>query len=297
MTGSEPSAAQPWMRLRFWGVRGVHASAGPQYVRYGGNTSALEVELDCETGAPSLRVLFDFGTGAIGLGRKLLGDGFGAGKGRLLVLLTSTQLDHTGALPFFVPLFIPGNHIALYGASTADQTPRELLEDLLDPHYSPINSLNNFGASLQIAAAQEGRLHVEGLRPDQSIDVLRLGDAQEASLAFRLNSAGRSVAIVGDAAWRSPAMQDAVVQFAANVDVLLHNSAWIERFTPPLTGLCPHMQAVVRLAERCGAGQLVLTHHSPYSTDAHLDELQQRLSSVSKPRVVVGHEGLVLQPA
>lgn len=297
MSAPAPSAAQPAMRVRFWGVRGVHASAGPQYLRYGGNTSALEVELDCEAGTPPLRVLLDFGTGAIGFGRQLLAEGFGAGQGRLLVLLTSTQLDHTGALPFFVPLFIPGNHIALYGASTADQTPRELLQDLLDPHYSPINSLDNFGASLQIIEAQEGRLQIEGLRADQSIEVLRLGDAQEASLAFRLNSAGRSVAIVGDAAWRSPEVQHAVVRFAANVDVLLHNSAWIERFSPPLTGLCPQMLAVVTLAERCGAGHLVLTHHSPYSTDAHLDELQQRLSGVDKPRVVVGHEGLVLQPA
>lgn len=294
MSVSAQPESKTAMRLRFWGVRGVHPSAGPQYLRYGGNTSALEVELFDGAGNASLRLLFDFGTGAIGFGRQLLGACFGAGKGRLVVLLTSTQLDHTGALPFFVPLFIPGNQISLYGASTASQSPRELLEDLLDPHYSPINSLANFGATLRIETVGGGPLPLEGLAADQKVEVLRLGEQDEASLAFRLTSGGKSLAIVGDAAWRSEAVQAKVAAFAAGVDVLLHNSAWLERFSPPITGLCPQMLAVIGLAERCGAAQLVLTHHSPYSTDRQLDELQRRLQSVTRPVVRVSHEGLEL---
>jgi ribonuclease BN (tRNA processing enzyme) len=79
------------------------------------------------------------------------------------------------------------------------------------------------------------------------------------------------------------------------VDVLIHNSAWIERLEPPESGHCAKVQSVMDFAVACGAGKLVLTHHSPYSTDAHLDGLQQRLNQKGGLPVVVAHEGLVLE--
>lgn len=283
------------MKLRFWGVRGVHPSAGEAFVRYGGNTSALAIDLPDTTAGKGLRLLLDFGTGAIGVGRELLGAGFGAGQGQLAVLLTSTQLDHTGALPFFVPLFIPGNHITVLGIGTDHQSPRQLLEDLLNPHYSPINSLSNFSANLDIRAVESGEVQLAGLGPDQQISAMPLGGGPDTTLAWRVQAAGRKVALVGDAAWRSAAVQESVLAWAQGVDILIHNSAWIERLDPPVAGMCPKVQSVVDFALACGAGKLVLTHHSPYSTDAHLDMLQQRLDQLGGVPVIVAHEGLVLE--
>lgn len=283
------------MKLRFWGVRGVHPSAGEAFVRYGGNTCALAIDLPGTTTGKGLGLLLDFGTGAIGVGRDLLGAGFGAGQGKLAVLLTSAQLDHTGALPFFVPLFIPGNQITVLGIGTDHQSPRQLLEDLLNPHYSPINSLSNFSANLDIRAVESGEVVLAGLGPDQHISALPLGRGPDTTLAWRVEAGGRSVALVGDAAWRPEAVQSAVLAWAHGVDVLVHNSAWIERLEPPESGICPKVQSVMDFAMACGAGKLVLTHHSPYSTDAHLDGLQQRLDQKGGLPVVVAHEGLVLE--
>ena len=46
------------MKVRFWGVRGSFAAPGPEFMRYGGNTTA--VEFIANSGQ---RLLVDLGTG------------------------------------------------------------------------------------------------------------------------------------------------------------------------------------------------------------------------------------------
>ena len=89
--------------VRFWGVRGSIACPGPNTVRYGGNTSCLEIQ--CGDRA----LIFDAGTGLRGLGEALLS----RGPVDVDLFLTHTHFDHVCGLPFFAPLFIPGNKIRL----------------------------------------------------------------------------------------------------------------------------------------------------------------------------------------
>lgn len=90
------------MRVRFWGTRGSIAKPGPTTVRYGGNTSCVEVR----TRAGTLLVL-DCGTGAHGLGHAL--EGARTGRLRGHILITHTHWDHIQGIPFFAPLFVEGN--------------------------------------------------------------------------------------------------------------------------------------------------------------------------------------------
>src|SRR5690242_3741384 len=94
------------MRTRFWGTRGSLARPGPNTLRYGGNTSCVEVQ--CSDG--TLLVL-DCGTGAWGLGRALAHQGGQRGH----LLLTHTHWDHIQGFPFFAPLFQEGNEWDVYG--------------------------------------------------------------------------------------------------------------------------------------------------------------------------------------
>ena len=52
------------MRVRFFGTRGSIATPGPHTLRYGGNTSCIEVQSSAGT-----LVILDMGTGAAVLGR------------------------------------------------------------------------------------------------------------------------------------------------------------------------------------------------------------------------------------
>src|SRR5262249_40135012 len=94
------------MRGRFWGTRGSVAQPGPATVRYGGNTSCVEVRADDGT-----LIVLDCGTGAHALGQALMA---GPRPVRGHLLITHTHWDHIQGFPFFAPLFVPGNEWDVY---------------------------------------------------------------------------------------------------------------------------------------------------------------------------------------
>ncbi len=55
------------MQITFWGTRGSIPAPGPDTMRYGGNTSCVEVRLNDNT-----LIVFDAGTGIRPLGKSLL---------------------------------------------------------------------------------------------------------------------------------------------------------------------------------------------------------------------------------
>jgi phosphoribosyl 1,2-cyclic phosphodiesterase len=96
------------VKVRFWGTRGSIATPGPDTNHFGGNTSCVEVTTD--NGA---HLILDCGTGA----RKLAGNLMSRGEKPISVniLIGHTHWDHIQGFPFFGPLFVPGNSVAIHG--------------------------------------------------------------------------------------------------------------------------------------------------------------------------------------
>src|SRR5689334_20410792 len=95
------------MLIRIWGSRGSLATPGVETLRYGGNTSCVEVECDDGT-----RIILDAGTGIRALGRRMAG---GVGDGPIHLCLTHLHLDHIEGLGFFAPLYGPENEVHIWG--------------------------------------------------------------------------------------------------------------------------------------------------------------------------------------
>src|SRR3954466_14858115 len=104
-------------QLRFWGTRGSIPTPGPHTVRYGGNTPCVEVRTDTDS-----LVILDAGTGIRELGRSLLeraGTETGPSKPIAAdIFLTHAHWDHIQGIPFFAPIFQPGNHFTIWGSKT-----------------------------------------------------------------------------------------------------------------------------------------------------------------------------------
>src|SRR5687767_11635873 len=98
------------MEITFWGVRSSVPTPGPEMNRYGGNTSCVELR-----SARGDLLIVDAGTGVIGLGRKLMANGFGQGKGQAAICLSHAHWDHIQGFPFFPPIFVDGNRFQVYG--------------------------------------------------------------------------------------------------------------------------------------------------------------------------------------
>src|SRR5256714_6762161 len=95
-------------RLKLWGVRGSLPTPGPKTVRYGGNTSCVEVRADGEI------IVLDAGTGIHGLGLELDKE-VGSQTIKLTLLITHTHWDHIQGLPFFSPVYNGKNLIRILG--------------------------------------------------------------------------------------------------------------------------------------------------------------------------------------
>jgi phosphoribosyl 1,2-cyclic phosphodiesterase len=254
------------MKLRFWGVRGSFATPGPHYLRYGGNTPAVEIVNDA-----GQRVLIDLGTGITELGKQLMAGDFGEGRGTLPVLLTHTHLDHIQGLPFFTPLFIRGNSIRILGPDLSNSTLSQALQNQLNGHYSPLYGLENLAAGVAIDTVQPGTsLPVEGFEVTAS----NLPHGGMTVLGLRIKADGKTIAFLSDVEYPLAGPTAEALALARGADLLIHDAMFsdAEYASRAGWGHSP-VSSAIAVAERAGAARLALFHHSPDSTDAEIDTI------------------------
>ncbi len=283
------------MDLTFWGVRGAVAAPGPEYNRYGGNTTCLEVR-----GASGALLIIDAGTGVIGLGNRLLGEGFGAGDGEATLLLSHTHWDHIQGFPFFVPAYIPGNRITMYGPMESPAALEGVMEGQMDPHFSPVHSLSNLGAGIRFEGFCPGtELEIGGVKVTGEL----LPHGRCSSLAYRLEERGRVLVVATDVLFThgEPDAQGRAIFQGAHC--LVHDCT----FTPEdLTARRSRGNASIaeaaRAAAQAGAERLVMTHYDQDYTDEDVDALAGHCRALldAEPggadvELVAAREGLTLK--
>ncbi|MDB4952880.1 MAG: beta-lactamase domain protein [Myxococcales bacterium] len=278
------------MKLRFWGVRGSFAMSGREYLRYGGNTTSIELVTDA-----GKRLLVDLGTGATELAKQLMGSEFGKGQGVLPILLTHTHLDHIQGLPFFTPFFIKGNEIRIMGANPISGLSLEsTLQNQLAPHYSPLNGLENLAAGVSIESFTPGATIT---LPGFEVVTAAVPHGSMWTTAFRIVADGKVVTLLSDVEYPSP--DDPLPQalaLAQGADLLVHDAMHADHDYELRRGWghSPARAGVI-LAERAGAKKLALFHHSPDATDDMIDEVVQRTSARTAVPVIAAAEGSYLE--
>ena len=119
--------------VKFWGVRGSYPAPGTNTVRYGGNTSCVEVRLGGES------IILDAGTGIIPLGQELARRAIQGRKAlKVTLLLSHLHHDHTQGFPFFVPAYMPTAHVQIFGHAPSNQSLARVLESNQSPQTFPI---------------------------------------------------------------------------------------------------------------------------------------------------------------
>ncbi len=272
------------MKVRFWGVRGSCATPGSRFLRYGGNTTAIEVR--AESGH---RVLIDLGTGVTELAKELMAAEFGQGQGELPVLLTHTHVDHIQGLPFFTPLFIRGNSIRIMGSEPQGMPLKEVLQDQLNGHYSPLYGLENLAAGLEVETLDSGSSWpVEGfevrtqLAPHGSTSVV----------ASRITADGKSIVIMTDVEHGLEGISPELTLLARDCDLLVHDAMFSDsEYTLRAGWGHSSVGSAISAAQTVGAKRLALFHHSPDATDVELDALVAHAQSVSDVDVFAAQEG------
>lgn len=273
------------MKIRFWGVRGSFAMCGREFLRYGGNTSSVELVTDA-----GCRLLIDLGTGATELAKHLMASDFGQGKGKLPVLLSHTHLDHIQGLPFFTPFFIKGNQIRILGADPAGATLKGTLQNQLAPHYSPLNGLENLAAGVSIESFLPGS---ELAIDDFEITTAAVPHGTMWTTGFRIKADDKVVTFLSDVEYPAPHRPTReAFALAAGADLLIHDAMHDDAAYAMARGWGHSpVSAGVHLAGAAGVGKLALFHHSPDATDATIDRMVEAAQARTNIPVMGAAEG------
>ncbi len=280
------------MRVRFWGVRGSIAVPGPNTVRYGGNTTCIEVILN-----GGERLILDAGTGIFPLARSLTSEmPLSAG-----IFISHTHWDHIQGLPFFTPLFVPGNRIGIYGAFDAESGHGidDILSVQMQPRFYPVGE-RDLKANVRYFSLQDG----EQLRVGEAVVTPVMMNHPVIDFGYRIEADGQTLFFTGDHEPTDVAHEQdrrqAIIEAIRGVDMLIADSAYTEDELASKRGWGhgTHDRSI-DLAKAAGVKTLVMTHHEPTRTDDELDELFLEIRKKhgnNNLELVMAHEGLVLEP-
>lgn len=271
------------LSVRFWGVRGSLACSGPEYVRYGGNTSCLEVRA-----GPHLLV-FDAGTGIRPLGKKLADNG----PVEVDLFFTHTHIDHVVGLPFFTPLYQPNSTIRVWaGHLKPHRTLKESLSGLMSEPFFPV-PLEIFSAKPDYHDFIAGETLEP--RPGLKIRTCALNHPNEAT-GYRIDWNGKSICYVTDCEHQPGKLDGAILDLIKDADIFVYDSTYTDDEFPRFVGWGHSTWTEgARLADAAGAKQLVIFHHDPSHNDDFMDQMAAA-AHAQRPGTVVAREGLVLTP-
>jgi phosphoribosyl 1,2-cyclic phosphodiesterase len=276
------------MLARVWGCRGSLAAPGETTLRYGGNTSCVEVRL--ESGHV---LVLDAGTGMRPLGTALTA----TTGSEVHILLTHLHLDHLQGLGFFQPLFRPGTDVHIWGPPSPVQTLAERIAIYLSPPLFPVR-LADVPASVTFHDADEDGVTIGSA-------VIRAGRVthQGPTVGYRIEEGSRSLAYLPD---HEPALGGTLsaqpdhwmsgYDVVRDVDVLFHDAQYLDEEYPDHVGWGHSaIGHALEFAQRSRVGRLVLFHHDPYHTDADLEallEVARRTVDVPDDWVSLAYEGM-----
>lgn len=267
------------MKVKFWGVRGSIPSPGPKTMRYGGNTTCIEIRAD-----DNALIILDGGTGIFPLAQALLRELPVTAH----IFSTHSHWDHIQGLPFFIPIFIPGNRIQLYGAfdPISGSGPERIMAIQMQYSYFPVRE-----------AEMQSRIKYLTVMPGEIVDIgattviPTLLNHPVVNFGYRINCNGKAVFFTGDhephyniydpgdggyAEYQAmiDAQRQSIVEAIRGVDVLIADSAYTLAEYPAKKGWGHGtFDSCIELALAAGAKILYCTHHEPTRSDEDLEKV------------------------
>ncbi len=265
------------MEFTFRGVRGSIASPGPATVKYGGNTTCIEIR-----GDEGEIIILDAGTGIFPLAQSLLAEL----PVQCHIFISHSHWDHIQGLPFFTPLFIPGNQVTIYGAPDpiAQRGIEAVLDRQMEYAFFPIREAElkaeiNYVNLLDRQRIEIGSVVIENI----------LMNHPAMDYGYKVSCNGKSLFFTGDHEWPSniyePDDEDydefqeeiqkryaETIDFIRDVDALIIDTSYTREEFPSKIGWGHgSFDTSIQVARDAQVKQCFLTHHEPTRSDEALE--------------------------
>jgi len=272
------------MRVKFWGVRGSTPTPQVENLRYGGNTSCVEVRVGEHI------YIFDCGTGFRVLGQELERE-FGERPFQAQVFVSHFHWDHIQGMPFFRPLYNSAGSQFVFHSSARTRRLEQVMAEQMAAPYFPVN-LDYMKATRRFYDIETGCVSVDdGIR----IRTAYLNHPQ-GCMGFRLETKEGVVVYATDNEPGDQTFDKAVRKLAEGADVLIYDAQYLpEEYAARRRGWGhSHWREAVNVVMESGAKELILYHHDPEHTDPIVDKVVEEARNYY-PKVRAAAEGMEIQ--
>jgi phosphoribosyl 1,2-cyclic phosphodiesterase len=272
------------MRVKFWGVRGSTPTPQAENLRYGGNTSCVEVRLD------DALYIFDCGTGFRSLGQQLQYEA--NGKPVLAhIFVSHFHWDHIQGIPFFGPLYDSAENRFIFHCSNRTRSLERVMEEQMASPYFPVD-LTEMKARRDFYDLEEGRVP---LGEDVTVQTMQLNHPQ-GCMGFRLDTKQGVVVYATDNEPGNVLFDKNVRKLAEGADLLIYDAQYLpEEYEAHKRGWGhSHWREAINVVMESGAKELILFHHDPDHDDALIDKVVREARNYY-PRVRAAAEGMDLR--
>jgi phosphoribosyl 1,2-cyclic phosphodiesterase len=265
------------LNVTFRGVRGSIPAPARNVMRYGGNTSCVEIRFGHQL------LILDAGTGLRALGDELTRE-FGSSAIAADLLISHTHWDHIQGLPFFAPLYSPKNRIRILAANGRGDLVEHGLKNQMSPTNFPVGLDQMQGlAGITELTSQQMRLENFWI---STIELNHPGgcsgfkiEGPSGTVAYLPDHEPYAIGVNADVDLR----QKLLVGFVRGVDLLILDTQYTDaEYQSKIGWGHGHSSASVELAMEAEVQRLALFHHDP----AHLDEEIDQMIDVARRQAV-----------
>lgn len=251
------------MKIRCWGARGSIPVSGKEYLKYGGDTTCIEIRTkDDEV------MIIDAGTGIRRLGNSFLNEG----RRRYNILFTHSHWDHMLGFPFFKPIYLKKTKINLYGFPRAQADMHRFLSKTMRPPFFPV-CFKDLSADIKFIKIHEESFHIGTAK----ISYIKLSHPN-LGVGFKIEEDGRSFVFLTDNefTFNHPGglgFED-YLEFSRDADLLIHDSEYDEQEYVKTRGFGHSLyKDALRLAIESNSKMFGLFHHNQDRSDDALDRI------------------------
>jgi len=258
--------------IRCWGARGSIPVCGPEYLKYGGDTTCIEIRTMTND-----IIIVDAGSGIRKLGEQLLTEK----RNELNILFTHLHMDHILGFPFFKPLYDKGKHINVFGCSFPRDSIKEILSTAMSSPFFPV-SLDDFKAEISFHSVCGDAFSIG------SVDITPIFLSHpNRGFGYKFFENGQSFVFLTDneLTYKHPGGLEYrdYLSFSEKADLLIHDAEFTEAEYKQ-TRKWGHSvyNVALQLALEAGVKRFGLFHHNQDRTDAALDDIVRDCRQIIK---------------